>query len=52
MRWRIYENGTEINRIAADEEFVTQYCADNGYTCELIPDTEYNPVEAEQGEEE
>ena len=36
MNYIIYENGTEINRIVASEDFVTAYCAENGYTYEAI----------------
>ena len=35
MVYKIFENGTEINRIVADEAFVADYCAANGYTYEL-----------------
>lgn len=35
-KYRILENGEEINRIVASEEFVTSYCEANGYTCEEI----------------
>lgn len=34
MRYKIFENGKEINIIIADEEFVMSYCAENNYTYE------------------
>ena len=33
--YKIFENGKEINRIVADEDFVVPYCERNGYTYEL-----------------
>lgn len=39
MHWIIYDaEGNEINRIAADEDFVKTLCEENGYTYELIPE--------------
>ena len=35
MRYRIYENGELINTIIADENFVSEYCNENGYAYEL-----------------
>lgn len=35
-KYRILENGEEINRIVASEDFVTSYCEANGYTNEEI----------------
>lgn len=32
--YKIFENGIEINRIVADEEFVVSYCQSKGYTYE------------------
>lgn len=43
MTYRIFENGEEINIIAADEDFVVQYCDEYGYTYELIPETPIDP---------
>lgn len=37
MIYKIFENDIEVNRIVADETFVTEYCAENGYTYELEP---------------
>lgn len=34
----IFQNGTEINRIAAYEAFAVQYCEEHGYTYELEPE--------------
>lgn len=52
MRYKIYENGTLINTIVADESFVNTYCADNGYTYQEAPlpeppEPEPEPTEAE-----
>lgn len=33
--YKIFQDGEEINRIVADEDFVGPYCAENGYTYEL-----------------
>lgn len=44
MRYKIFENGEEINVIVASEEFVTDYCAKNGYTFEADPLPEPEPV--------
>lgn len=35
MTYLIYEDGVEINRIVADENFCTRYCAKHGYTYEM-----------------
>lgn len=43
MIYGIYKDGTEINRIVSGPEFVSKYCAVNGYTYELIPDPEPTP---------
>ena len=45
MRYKIFENNTEINVIVADAAFVESYCKKHGYTYELseLPDPE--PVE-------
>ena len=32
MRYKIFENGVEVNTIIADEDFVSGYCEANGYT--------------------
>lgn len=32
MDWNIYKNDVRINTIHASEEFVKEYCEDNGYT--------------------
>lgn len=37
MRYKIFENGEEINVIVASEEFVADYCERNGYTFEEAP---------------
>lgn len=44
VRYKIFENGVEINVIIADEAFVTEYCAANGYTYELCELPESEPV--------
>lgn len=33
----IFENGKQIDRIIADEDFAKLYCEQNGYTYELEP---------------
>lgn len=39
MSWKIYdEDGNLINTIVGSEEFVIEYCRENGYTYELIPE--------------
>lgn len=35
-KYRILKDGTEINRIVANDEFVATYCETNGYTYEEI----------------
>ena len=35
----IYKNGEQINRIVTDEAFLADYCAKNGYTYVMGPDT-------------
>ena len=37
MRYKILKNGVEINRIVADESFVSDYCSKSGYTYEEAP---------------
>lgn len=45
MNWAIYDiDGNLINTIFADEAFVTEYCAGNGYTYEKMPDPEPTPA--------
>lgn len=34
MNYKIFENGTQINTIVADENFVNHYCEEMGYTYE------------------
>ena len=38
--YKIIQNGEVINIIVADEEFCKTYCTKNGYTYELIPESE------------
>lgn len=47
MRYKIFENGIEINTIIADEAFVKSYCEKRGYTYEedILPEVE--PAEPE-----
>lgn len=42
--YRIFEDEAEINRIVADESFVSQWCLENGYTYELEPEKEDKPM--------
>lgn len=44
MRYRIMKGGEVINVIVASEEFVSKYCAENGYTHEEAPLPELEPV--------
>ena len=53
MRFKIFDNGIEINRIASSLEFCQDYCSANGYTYEeeLTPEPEPmipTPTELEQ----
>lgn len=50
--YKIYKEDEEINRIVADEKFVTEYCNINGYTYELEPeqDPEKEPEDQEEYE--
>ena len=49
--WKVLKDGEVINTIVADEAFCEKYCADNGYTYELMPEPEPEP-EAEPTTEE
>ena len=44
MRYEILKDGEAINTIIADEPFVESYCAENGYTYELIPEPIPEPL--------
>ena len=52
MRYKIFENGIEINTIVADEAFVKSYCEKHGYTYEkdILPEVEpiYTPTNEER----
>lgn len=48
MRYKIFENGEQINTIIADEAFCKSYCDKHGYTyeeeiIEPIPEPEEEP---------
>lgn len=43
MKWTIYNNGEYVNAIVASEEFVQEYCTENGYAYELIEEPEPEP---------
>lgn len=43
MRYKILKDGEVINTIAADEDFCKNYCAENDYTYELMPEPEPVP---------
>ncbi len=43
MKYRIMKNGEEINTIVAGSDFVEEYCKDNGYTHELLPEPILEP---------
>ena len=51
MRYKIFENGIEINTIVADEAFVKSYCEKHGYTYEedILPEVE--PIHTPTNEE-
>lgn len=34
MRYKIFKDGEEVNRIIAEPDFVEDYCTANGYTYE------------------
>ena len=51
MRYRIYENGELINTTIADENFVSEYCSENGYTYELETPTADQPIAVPTTEE-
>ena len=43
MKYKIFKGNELINTIVADETFCSSYCADNGYTYELMPEPEPIP---------
>lgn len=43
MNYKILKDGEVINTIVADEDFAAEYCAENGYTFEAIPQPEPAP---------
>lgn len=43
MDYRILKDGELINTIVASEEFVSAYCAENGYTYEPVAKPEPEP---------
>ena len=50
MRYKIFQNGEQINTIVADEYFISAYCAENGYTYEAVeptPEPEPEPTDTE-----
>lgn len=40
MDYEIYKDGSLVNTIVADEDFVSEYCEKNGYTYEARPEPE------------
>lgn len=52
MNWNIYQDGSLINTISADEAFVKQYCSENGYTYERRIDPVYETISAAKQREE
>lgn len=46
MRYIIYKDGVEENRIVADEEFCRTYYSAGGYSYERVPDPEPEPEPA------
>lgn len=47
MNYKIFKDAEQINRIVADEDFVKEYCSDNGYTYELEVPPEPSETEAD-----
>ena len=43
MQYKIIKDGVTVNTIEADEAFCAAYCAEHGYTCELLPEPEPAP---------
>lgn len=50
MRYRILKDGETLNTIVSNEEFVTAYCAENGYTFEAMPEPEHEPKQPTDSE--
>ena len=50
--YKVYKDGEEINRIVANEPFVTNYCEANGYTFELEPMPEPEPTPEPETEDD
>lgn len=50
MRFKIFSEGIEINRIVSDEDFCKKYCEENEYTYEKIPEPE--PEQSQETEPE
>lgn len=52
MRYKIFKDGEVINTIVADEAFCASYCAEHGYTYEVMPEPEPEPIVEEPTTEE
>ena len=54
MRYKIFENGVEINTIVSSPSFVSAYCQENGYTFEAViisePEPEPEPTQLDRVE--
>ena len=49
MRYKIFKDDELINTIKAEQEFIEEYCAENGYAyeAEILPETEPETEETE-----
>lgn len=52
MNYKIFDDSDLVNIIVADEEFVTAYCSEMGYTFEEVPEPPAPPPEPPAPEEE
>lgn len=50
MKYKIFKDGDVVNTIVADQPFIAEYCAENGFTFEEIP--EVDPVPDPEPEQE
>lgn len=39
-KYNIYSNGEWVNSIVAEADYIDEYCEEDGYTYELIPEPE------------
>lgn len=48
MNYKIFDDSDLVNIIVADEEFVTAYCSEMGYTFEEVPEAPEPPALEEE----